>query len=66
MKGHLLKYPVEVSPTGNVEPPPGCAAFPDIGGYILGSLGDIGKSLGISSINGRGISFRAMQENLTI
>ncbi|XP_062030217.1 phospholipase D gamma 1-like isoform X1 [Rosa rugosa] len=66
MKGHLLKYPVEVGPTGEVEPLPGCAAFPDVGGYILGSLGDIGKSLGISSINGRGISFRAMQENLTI
>ncbi|XP_004298738.1 PREDICTED: phospholipase D beta 1-like [Fragaria vesca subsp. vesca] len=37
MKGHLLKYPVEVSPTGKVEPLPGCAAFPDVGGYILGS-----------------------------
>ncbi|PRQ17871.1 putative phospholipase D [Rosa chinensis] len=66
MKGHLLKYPVKVGPTGEVEPLPSCAAFPDVGGYILGSLGDIGKSLGIGSINGRGISFRAMQENLTI
>ncbi|KAK9927360.1 hypothetical protein M0R45_024545 [Rubus argutus] len=38
MKGHLLKYPVEVGPTGEVEPLPGCVTFPDIGGKIVGSL----------------------------
>lgn len=65
MKGHLLKYPVEVGPTGEVEPLPGCVTFPDVGGKIVGSLGDIVKSLGISS-GGRGFSFKAMQENLTI
>ncbi|XP_024174078.1 phospholipase D beta 1 isoform X2 [Rosa chinensis] len=59
MKGHLLKYPVEVGPTGTVGPLPGCPTFPDVGGNILGSLGDIKvvKNLRISS-SGRTISLR--------
>ncbi|XP_004300742.1 PREDICTED: phospholipase D gamma 1-like isoform X2 [Fragaria vesca subsp. vesca] len=58
MKGHLLKYPVEVGPTGTVGSLPKCDTFPDIGGKILGSLGDLKlKSLSISS-SGRSISLR--------
>lgn len=59
MKGHLLKYPVEVGPTGTVGSLPECDTFPDIGGKILGSLGDLmkTKSLSISS-SGRSISHR--------
>ncbi|KAK2974522.1 hypothetical protein RJ640_002427, partial [Escallonia rubra] len=39
MKGHLLKYPVEVDRKGNVNPLPGCETFPDVGGSIVGGLG---------------------------
>lgn len=38
MKGHLLKYPVEVDRTGIVKPLPGCETFPDMGGKIVGSF----------------------------
>ncbi|KAJ0017624.1 hypothetical protein Pint_11395 [Pistacia integerrima] len=38
MKAHLLKYPIEVDPTGNVKPLPGSESFPDVGGNILGSF----------------------------
>lgn len=41
MKGHLLKYPVEVDQMGKVKPIPGCETFPDVGGNIVGSLGPI-------------------------
>ena len=41
MKGHLLKYPVEVDQMGKVKPIPGCETFPDVGGNIIGSLGPI-------------------------
>ncbi|KAM4085841.1 hypothetical protein ACJW30_10G057600 [Castanea mollissima] len=37
MKGHLLKYPVEVDRTGKVKPLPDCVTFPDIGGTVTGS-----------------------------
>lgn len=37
MKGHLLKYPVEVDGKGKVKALPGCETFPDVGGNILGS-----------------------------
>ncbi|CAI0414140.1 unnamed protein product, partial [Linum tenue] len=47
MKGHLLKYPVEVDPTGKVRALPGCAAFPDVGGNILGSFIAIQENLTI-------------------
>ncbi|KAK2974525.1 LOW QUALITY PROTEIN: hypothetical protein RJ640_002430 [Escallonia rubra] len=39
MKGHLLKYPVQVDRKGNVNPLPGCETFPDVGGSIVGGLG---------------------------
>ncbi|XP_059641654.1 phospholipase D gamma 1-like [Cornus florida] len=38
MKGHLLKYPVAVDPTGKVKPLPGCETFPDVGGNIVGTF----------------------------
>ncbi|KAB2018217.1 hypothetical protein ES319_D08G214100v1 [Gossypium barbadense] len=38
MKGHLLKYPVEVDRMGKVKALPGCETFPDVGGKILGSF----------------------------
>ncbi|CAN0841574.1 Phospholipase D beta 1 [Linum grandiflorum] len=47
MKGHLLKYPVEVDPTGKVRALPGCASFPDVGGNILGSFIAIQENLTI-------------------
>ncbi|XAR70357.1 Phospholipase D [Bertholletia excelsa] len=42
MRGHLLKYPVEVDQMGKVKPLPGCPEFPDLGGKIIGSLGPVG------------------------
>ncbi|KAK2981140.1 hypothetical protein RJ640_023871 [Escallonia rubra] len=39
MKGHLLKYPVEVDRKGNVDSLPGCETFPDVGGSIVEGLG---------------------------
>ncbi|XP_058187542.1 phospholipase D beta 1-like [Rhododendron vialii] len=41
MKGHLLKYPLEVDQMGKVNPLPSCKEFPDMGGKITGSIGPI-------------------------
>ncbi|XP_027339721.1 phospholipase D gamma 1-like isoform X3 [Abrus precatorius] len=38
MRGHLLKYPVEVDRKGKVRPLPGYEEFPDVGGKIVGSF----------------------------
>ncbi|KAL9303864.1 hypothetical protein ACSQ67_021127 [Phaseolus vulgaris] len=38
MRGHLLKYPVEVDEKGNVRSLPGHEEFPDVGGKIIGSF----------------------------
>ncbi|KAI7727030.1 LOW QUALITY PROTEIN: hypothetical protein M8C21_019873, partial [Ambrosia artemisiifolia] len=38
MRGHLLKYPVEVDPKGKVSSLPGHENFPDVGGQIIGSF----------------------------
>ncbi|KAK7294978.1 hypothetical protein RJT34_17879 [Clitoria ternatea] len=38
MRGHLLKYPVEVDRKGKVRPLPGHEDFPDVGGKIVGSF----------------------------
>ncbi|KAK8464850.1 hypothetical protein PHAVU_010G088850 [Phaseolus vulgaris] len=38
MRGHLLKYPVEVDEKGNVKSLPGHEEFPDVGGKIIGSF----------------------------
>ncbi|KAF5734458.1 phospholipase D beta 1-like [Tripterygium wilfordii] len=47
MKGHLLKYPVQVDRTGKVKALPGHETFPDIGGNILGSFIAIQENLTI-------------------
>lgn len=47
MKGHLLKYPVEVDRRGKVKPLPGMETFPDVGGKILGSFIAIQENLTI-------------------
>ncbi|KAL8500162.1 hypothetical protein ACS0TY_019955 [Phlomoides rotata] len=47
MKGHLLKYPVEVDRQGKVKPLPGHETFPDVGGNITGSFLAIQENLTI-------------------
>ncbi|CAN4111676.1 unnamed protein product [Withania somnifera] len=47
MRGHLLKYPVEVNRKGKVKNLPGCANFPDVGGNIIGSFLAIQENLTI-------------------
>ncbi|KAL3619342.1 Phospholipase D beta 1 [Castilleja foliolosa] len=47
MRGHLLKYPVEVDRTGKVRPLPGCETFPDMGGKIIGTFSGIQENLTI-------------------
>ncbi|CAI9755398.1 unnamed protein product [Fraxinus pennsylvanica] len=47
MKGHLLKYPVEVNRMGKVHPLPGCETFPDMGGKIVGTFTGIQENLTI-------------------
>ncbi|XVE77037.1 hypothetical protein DITRI_Ditri13aG0030000 [Diplodiscus trichospermus] len=47
MRGHLLKYPVEVDRKGKVRPLPGCESFPDVGGNIVGSFLGIQENLTI-------------------
>ncbi|KAJ9171308.1 hypothetical protein P3X46_014695 [Hevea brasiliensis] len=47
MRGHLLKYPVEVDKKGKVRPIPGCETFPDVGGNIVGSFLAIQENLTI-------------------
>ncbi|KAJ4952421.1 hypothetical protein NE237_029253 [Protea cynaroides] len=47
MRGHLMKYPVEVDPKGNVKPLRGCESFPDVGGTIVGTFFAIQENLTI-------------------
>ncbi|KAJ8565404.1 hypothetical protein K7X08_007980 [Anisodus acutangulus] len=47
MRGHLLKYPVEVDRKGKVKNLPGCTNFPDVGGNIIGSFLAIQENLTI-------------------
>lgn len=47
MRGHLLKYPVEVDQKGKVKPIPKCETFPDAGGNIVGSFLAIQENLTI-------------------
>lgn len=47
MRGHLLKYPVQVDRTGQVTPLPGCETFPDMGGKIIGAFTGIQENLTI-------------------
>ncbi|TYI54745.1 hypothetical protein E1A91_D11G095100v1 [Gossypium mustelinum] len=47
MRGHLLKYPVEVDPKGKVRPLPGSETFPDTGGSVVGSFLGIQENLTI-------------------
>ncbi|XP_061346680.1 phospholipase D beta 1-like isoform X1 [Gastrolobium bilobum] len=45
MRGHLLKYPVEVDRKGKVRSLPGQEEFPDVGGKIVGSFIAIQENL---------------------
>ncbi|KAK9147680.1 hypothetical protein Scep_006437 [Stephania cephalantha] len=47
MRGHLLKYPVEVGPKGELKPLESCKTFPDLGGRIQGSFLGIQENLTI-------------------
>ncbi|KAG8374830.1 hypothetical protein BUALT_Bualt10G0036300 [Buddleja alternifolia] len=47
MKGHLLKYPVDVSRIGKVKPLPGYETFPDMGGKITGTFSGMQENLTI-------------------
>lgn len=47
MRGHLLKYPVDVDLKGKVRPLPGSENFPDVGGNITGSFLAIQENLTI-------------------
>lgn len=47
MKGHLLKYPVEVDRMGKVGPLPECETFPDMGGNIVGTFTIVQENLTI-------------------
>ncbi|KAG6418851.1 hypothetical protein SASPL_121057 [Salvia splendens] len=47
LRGHLLKYPVQVDATGKVVPLPGCETFPDTGGKIIGTFAGIQENLTI-------------------
>lgn len=47
MRGHLLKYPVDVDRTGKVKPLPGFETFPDVGGNIVGTFTAIQENLTI-------------------
>ncbi|KAK4411338.1 Phospholipase D beta 1 [Sesamum angolense] len=47
MRGHLLKYPVEVDRKGKVKPLPGYETFPDVGGNMIGSFLAIQENLTI-------------------
>ncbi|XP_058222372.1 phospholipase D gamma 1-like [Rhododendron vialii] len=47
MRGHLMKYPVDVDRKGKVRPLPGCETFPDVGGQIVGSFLAIQENLTI-------------------
>jgi phospholipase D1/2 len=47
LRGHLLKYPVEVDLKGKVSPLPGCETFPDVGGNVVGSFIAIQENLTI-------------------
>ncbi|XP_059650190.1 phospholipase D beta 1-like [Cornus florida] len=47
MRGHLLKYPVDVDRKGKVKPLAGYETFPDVGGNIVGSFLGIQENLTI-------------------
>ncbi|KAK6920216.1 C2 domain [Dillenia turbinata] len=47
MRGHLLKYPVDVDRKGKVKPLQECPQFPDVGGNICGSFLAIQENLTI-------------------
>lgn len=47
MRGHLMKYPVEVDRKGKVRTIPGHENFPDLGGNITGSFLAIQENLTI-------------------
>ncbi|KAL6004704.1 Phospholipase D beta 1 [Asimina triloba] len=47
MRGHLLRYPVDVDQKGKVRPLTGFETFPDVGGKIVGSFFAVQENLTI-------------------
>lgn len=47
MRGHLIKYPVDIDRKGKVKPLAGFETFPDVGGNIVGSFLAIQENLTI-------------------
>ncbi|KAF6176093.1 hypothetical protein GIB67_000187 [Kingdonia uniflora] len=47
IKGHLLKYPIEVGPMGRVRPLATFSTFPDVGGDVEGSFCGLQEDLTI-------------------
>ncbi|KAJ3706790.1 hypothetical protein LUZ61_010495 [Rhynchospora tenuis] len=45
LRGHLLKYPINVEPNGTVGSLPGHETFPDVGGKVLGDNGPLPDEL---------------------
>lgn len=45
IKGHLLKYPLDVEPDGKIVPLPEHENFPDVGGKIIGAPGSLPDTL---------------------
>lgn len=45
LRGHLLKYPIEVDGNGKVAPLPGQENFPDVGGKVLGGRTNLPDAL---------------------
>ena len=45
MRGHLMQYPLRVSPDGKVSALPDHESFPDVGGKVLGSANSLPDAL---------------------
>ncbi|KAK7352205.1 hypothetical protein VNO80_17623 [Phaseolus coccineus] len=45
LKGHLIKYPVNININGKVKSIPGFESFPDVGGKVLGSRSNLPDAL---------------------
>ncbi|KAL2238159.1 phospholipase D beta 1 [Sesamum indicum] len=47
LRGHLMKYPVQVDRVGKVRSLPSCETFPDMGGRIIGTFTGLQENLTI-------------------
>ncbi|KAL0331337.1 UNVERIFIED_CONTAM: Phospholipase D beta 1 [Sesamum angustifolium] len=47
LRGHLMKYPVQVDSLGKVRSLPSCETFPDMGGKIIGTFTGLQENLTI-------------------